>query len=346
MNRRSAFFLLCWLLIGGYFVGGCASEVTIPEPAFPIVPAHLPTVVAPADNPVTPERAELGRHLFYDKNLSRDGSVACASCHRQEAAFSDGPNSVSVGVNEARGQRNAPMIVNAAYRQSQFWDGRAGSLEDQAMGAFTHPAEMFADTVAVADYIRTTYPDRWLQVFGDLSVTMRRAMQAIATFERTLVSANSRYDRYVTGDVGALSVQEQRGMRLFFSDRTMCASCHSGPDLTDDQFHNIGLFHHYFDRGRYNVTKEVRDEGLFRTPTLRNVALTPPYMATGDSEDGELNTLEQVMKHYNDGGTNFPNKDKRVRKLGLTEDEVADIVAFMRSLTDSSVITNPRFSRP
>jgi len=310
------------------------------------VPAHLPNVPVPVDNPITAEKVDLGRHLFYDKNMSRDGSVACASCHRQEAAFSDGPNMVSVGVNQARGQRNAPMIVNAAYRRTQFWDGRAATLEDQAMGAFTHPVEMFADTVAVAEFIRTTYADKWLRVFGDGTVTMRRAMQAIATFERTLVSADSRYDRFMNGDVAALNEQEKHGMRLFFSDRTMCASCHSGPDLTDDEYHNIGLFHHYFDRGRYNVTKDVRDEGLFRTPTLRNVALSPPYMATGDSEDGELKTLEQVMEHYNDGGTNFPNKDKRVRKLGLTDAEVEAMVAFMRSLTDSSVVRNRAFGPP
>ncbi len=325
---------------------GCTSDSIVPEPAFPIIPAHLPSVPVPTDNPMTPEKVELGRHLFYDKNLSRDASIACASCHRQEAAFSDGPNMVSVGVNQARGQRNSPSIVNAAYRRTQFWDGRAATLEDQAMGAFTHPVEMFADTVAVAEHIRTTYADRWLLVFGDLAVTMRRAMQAIATFERTLISADSRYDRFITGDARALTTQEQMGMRLFFSDRTMCSSCHSGPDLTDDEYHNIGLFHHYFDRGRYNVTKVVDDEGLFRTPTLRNVALTPPYMATGDSEDGVMETLEQVMKHYNGGGTNFPNKDKRVRKLGLTDAEVAAVVAFMRSLTDSSVIKNRNFGPP
>lgn len=300
----------------------------------------------PADNPMTPEKAELGRHLFYDTNLSRDGSIACASCHRQEAAFSDGSNEVSVGVNQVRGQRNAPMIVNAAYRRVQFWDGRAASLEAQAMGAFMHPVEMFADTIAVADYIRATYAGRWIQVFGDATVTMPRAMQAIATFERTLISADSRYDRFITGDAAALSTQEQQGMRLFFSDRTRCSLCHSGPDLTDDEYHNTGLFHHYFDRGRYNITRDVDDEGLFRTPTLRNVALSPPYMATGDSEDGPMETLKQVLKHYNDGGTNFPNKDKRIRKLGLTDVEEDAIVAFMRALTDSSVINNTRFGPP
>jgi len=339
--------LLLVCVLGVLSFGGCTSNPNPPEPgALSAIPAHLPTLIVPSDNVMTPEKVELGRHLFYDKRMSRDGTIACASCHRQEVAFSDGPNIVSTGVNDANGQRNAPTIVNAAYRRTQFWDGRAASLEAQAMGAFTHPVEMFADTVAVASYVRLTYTERWRQVFGDSAVTMKRAMQAIAAFERTIISANSRYDRYILGNTTALSTEEQHGMRLFFSDRTMCSSCHNGPDLTDDNYHNIGLFHHYFDRGRYNVTKDIDDEGLFRTPTLRNVALTPPYMATGDSEDGVMQTLEQVMKHYNAGGTNFPNKDKRVRKLGLTEAEVAAVIAFMRALTDSSVITNSRFGPP
>jgi cytochrome c peroxidase len=175
---------------------------------------------------------------------------------------------------------------------------------------------------------------------------MRRVVMAIASFERTLVSANSRYDRYLLGEHQALSDQERRGMNLFFSAKTMCGACHGGQDLTNDLFQNVGLFNHYFDRGRYNVTKDPRDEGLFKTPSLRNVALTPPYMASGDSDKGPLTTLEQVVAHYNDGGTPFNNKDKRVRKLGLSDAEMADIVAFMKALTDSSVLTRREWSAP
>ena len=159
-------------------------------------------------------------------------------------------------------------------------------------------------------------------------------------------SANSRYDQFVRGDTTALSAQERHGLQLFFSDKTMCSACHGGPDLTNDDFHSVGLFHHYFDRGRYDVTGNPLDEGTFKTPTLRNIALTPPYMAGGDSEDGLMETLEDVVKHYNEGGTTFHNKDERVRELHLTDEESAALVAFMKALTDSSVLTDPRFSRP
>lgn len=344
VRRPSSAIAAC--MLGLMFVG-CVPDEVLPEQSFPIVPAHLPAVPFPPENSITPEKAELGRHLFYEKRLSRDGTIACATCHRPEAAFSDAPFQISTGIDGQQGQRNAPMIVNAAYRKEMFWDGRAGTLEEQAMAAFMNPTEMAADTLAVANLLRSNeYRQMWQRAFGDTLVNMTRAMQAIATFERTLVSANSRYDKFINGDTTALTALERKGMQLFFSDRTMCASCHGGQDFTDDLYHNIGLFHHYFDRGRYEVTGNVKDEGLFKTPTLRNVALTPPYMASGDSEKGELMTLEQVMDHYNEGGTTFANKDKRVRKLNLSKEESNAIVAFMKALTDSSVLTNPSFLPP
>lgn len=333
---------LCLLVVS------CGSDPVVPtEPPVSIIPAHLSAVPVPADNPLTPAKIDLGRRLFYDKRLSSTGTVSCASCHHPEKAFSDAPNQVSRGVNAALGQRNAPGLINIAYRHAFFWDGRAASLEDQAMMAFLGSTEMDADTLAVATLIRSAaYRDAWVASFRDTAVTMRRVMMAIASFERTLVSANSRYDRYLLGEKNVLSDQERRGMQLFFSAKTMCGACHGGQDLTNDQFQNVGLFNHYFDRGRFNVTKDPRDEGLFRTPSLRNVALTPPYMASGDSDKGPLTTLEQVVAHYNDGGTPFNNKDKRVRKLGLTDAEMADIVAFMKALTDSSVLNRTEWLAP
>ncbi|MCX6139350.1 MAG: hypothetical protein NTX15_00700 [Candidatus Kapabacteria bacterium] len=329
-------------------VVGCAEDPVQPlVDQFPVMPAHLPTMPYPVGNTITPAKVDLGRHLYFDQRLSSEGTIACASCHRPEKSFSDAPNQVSMGVLGARGQRNAPMIVNAGYRKVMFWDGRAGTLEEQAMGAFLNSTEMDADTIAVAALLRSdAYRSKWLDAFGDTLVSMTRAMQAIATFERTIVSANSRYDRFNRGETQALSEQERQGMQLFFSSRTMCSSCHGGNDFTDDQYHNVGLFHHYFDRGRYNVTKDPLDEGKFKTPTLRNIALSSPYMATGDSEKGLMLTLEQVVDHYNDGGTPFPNKDPRVKKLGLKDPEKAALVAFMKALTDSSVLTNPAWQKP
>lgn len=326
---------------------GCQTEPEPSEPPYPLIPSHLANVPVPADNPLTPAKVELGRQLFYDVRLSGDGSVACASCHNPQTAFTDAPNQVSRGANGARGQRNSPSIVNAAYRTSFFWDGRAATMEDQAMAAFLSSVEMDADTVAVAQLIRSeAYSTAWKGAFGDTAVSMKRVMQAIASFERTIVSANSRYDQYVLGKTSALSAQEREGMNLFFSNKTMCGSCHGGQDFTNDQFQNVGLFSHYFDRGRYNVTKDPKDEGLFKTPTLRNVALTAPYMASGDAEKGPMNTLEQVVDHYNEGGLPFPNRDKRVSKLNLTDAEKAALVAFMKALTDSSVLRNPQWMKP
>lgn len=300
----------------------------------------------PIGNPIHPAKVDLGRSLFYDPRLSLDGTVSCASCHKPDVGFSDAGRIVSAGVGGALGSRNAPGLMNVAYQKHFFWDGRASSLEEQAMGAFLHPAEMAADTFAVAHLLRTTYKQEWRAAFRDSTVTMFRAMQAIATFERTLISANTPYDRFVTGDSNALTPQQRRGMQLFFSDRTMCAHCHSGPNFTNDEFHNVGLFFHYLDRGRVIVTRKPDDEALFKTPSLRNVELTAPYMSTGDSDKGPLNTLEEVVEHYNDGGRAFPTKDRRVKKLNLTDAEMAELVAFMRSLTDHTVATNPLFQKP
>lgn len=326
----------------------CAEQQIDPLPdLYPSVPSNFPPVPVPSDNPITPAKVALGKALFFERRLSSEGTIACASCHQPARSFSDAPNQVSRGVGGALGQRNAPTLINVAYRRSLFWDGRAGTLEDQARSAFMHSAEMDADTVAVAALLSSQeYKGRWIDAFGDTIVTMRRAMQAIATFERTIISANSPYDKFVRGDRAALSQIEREGMDLFFSSRTMCGACHNGPDFTNDQFQNIGLFHHYFDRGRFNVTREPRDEGLFKTPTLRNVALTAPYMATGDSQTGLMSTLEDVVEHYNLGGTAFPNKDKRVRPLNLSDREKLALVAFMRALTDSSVLTNPAWTQP
>jgi cytochrome c peroxidase len=239
------------------------------------------------------------------------------------------------------------MIVNAAYQPHFFWDGRATTLEEQALDAFLSKTEMAADTVSVAALLRSPdYRTSWMAAFGDTTVTMAMAMRAIAAFERTLVSANSPYDRYVRGEEQAMTAAQKRGMALFFSNQTMCSNCHGGPNFTDHSFRNIGLFRHYFDRGRYSVTKNPDDEALFKTPTLRNVALTPPYMAGGDSDDGELWTLEAVVEHYDKGGFSFHTQDNRVRKLFLSDAQKADLVAFMHALTDRTVLTNPAFAKP
>lgn len=345
--RTGRYAAFCVLIV--VILMGCERSIPNPDPddTFGVIPAHFPAMPVPADNPITREKAELGRRLFYEGRLSLDGTVPCASCHRLEASFTDAPFQLSRGVRKQQGIRNAPTLINVGYRKVMFWDGRAATLEDQAMAAFLNPEEMAADTVAVVSLMRSSeYRPAWVSAFGDTVVTMRRVMQAIATFERTLVSANSRYDKFVLGDTTALSAEEKAGMQLFFSDRTKCSECHSGPDLTDDDYHSIGLFHHYFDTGRFEVTKKTEDEGRFKTPTLRNVALTPPYMAGGDYEKGELYTLEQAIERYNDGGVSFANKDPRIIPLNLTGQEQSALVAFLKTLTDSTIFTNRWFAKP
>lgn len=331
-----------WFIILSIFciITGCTDNSVVSIPTeFGIIPTHLSNVPIPSDNPITKSKVELGRMLFFEKRLSKTGTISCASCHRPEKWFSDSPNQVSRGINSSLGQRNTPTLINVAYRQQLNWDGQSTSLEEQIKNVFLSSTEMKTDTIAVGSLMRSlAYRDKWVESFGDTTVTMKRVIMAIASFERTLVSANSRYDRYILGETDILTESERRGMNLFFSSKTMCSSCHNGQDFTDNKFHNIGLFSHYFDRGRYNITKNPNDDGLFRTPTLRNIEFTPPYMSSGDSQKGPMNTLEQVVQHYNEGGFPFPNRDKRIKKLGLTDDEVSDIVAFMKTLSDSSIL--------
>ena len=335
---------LPWL--AAVLVVGCSDGLE-PTESFPPIPAHMPAMVVPADNPLTPEKVQLGHRLFYEGRLSSNGKVSCSSCHRIESAFTDAPRQVSQGVRQQQGQRNAPTIINAGYRTALLWDGRASSLEDQARMAFTNPEEMDADTMAVARLMRSDeYKHLWKSAFGDTVVTMHRVMQAIATWERTLVLSNSRFDQFVRGQVTALTKQEQDGMRIFYSSKGNCSSCHGGHDFTDDKFRNVGLFSHYFDRGRYDITMNPKDEGLFKTPSLRNVALTPPYEAGGDSDQGLMMSLEQVIDHYNTGGVAFVNRDKKIRPLHLTASEQAALVAFLKTLTDTSYLRNPLFMAP
>lgn len=343
MNRSPHFVLFLILLVG---CSNVVREISNDEPLV-VIPAHFDPIAIPADNPLTKEKVSLGRLLFYDTRLSLDGTVSCGTCHRQEAAFSDAPKTLSVGVHTARTSRNSPSIINAAYVTPLLWDGRAKSLEEQHMFAILTGDEMEADTGRMFEVLRISgYREKWMDAYGDTTITLRRIVNAIACFVRTIVSADSRYDRFLAGDKLALSASEQRGMNLFFSKRLACSECHSGPLFTDNRFHNIGLFFYYLDLGRMGVTGKAEDHSVFKTPSLRNVELTPPYMTTGENEESQLTTLESVIEHYERGGFIWATKDPRIKPLNLTPNEKQDLVEFLRSLTDSSVIQNPRFSHP
>lgn len=305
-------------------------------------PLGLPAVSFPADNPPTIETIALGRILFYEKKLSADNTVSCASCHDPKFGFAD-PRPLSLGVGGKRGNRNAPPVLNAVYHPVQFWDGRAPTLEEQAAGPIGNPMEM---NHSLEDCIRklnsdTRYVALFNKAFGAGGVTMDRLKKAIASFERTLICGDSPFDRYqFGGDEKALSAAAKRGLAIFRDkNRGNCAVCHSIGEkdalFTDGKFHNIGEGispeGEILDLGRFEQTKVDADKGAFRTPTLRNIAKTAPYM-----HDGRIRSLKEVVDFYVGGGSSNPNLDKEIKELKLNGRERDDLVEFMESLTGST----------
>ena len=306
-----------------------------------VAPLGLPAVPVPAGNPPTAETIALGRRLFYDRRLSGDNTVSCATCHDPKFAFAD-PKPVSIGVGGKTGVRNAPTVLNAAYNPLQFWDGRAPTLEEQSAGPIANLVEMIHP---LADCIRklnadAQYVDRFDSAFGPGGVTLDRLKKSIASFERTLLSADSPFDRYqFSGDKKALNTAAVRGMEVFKDkNRGNCAVCHSIGEkdalFTDGKFHNIGAGidanGEMPDLGRYEQTKLEADKGAFRTPTLRNIAKTFPYM-----HDGRIRTLKEVVDFYAGGGSSNPHLDKEIKELRISGRERADLVEFLESLTGS-----------
>ena len=327
----------------GLSVEGPEADSSRPQTAFPITVerldqlealpgdlAPLQKVPIPKDNPQSPSKIELGKMLFFDPRLSGNGHWACATCHNPSMAFSDGlPR--ALGFLEKELGRHTPSILNAAYNTSQMWDGRAVSLEDQAKIPILNEQEMNISQEELNKRLNhiPEYRRRFEEVFGG-PATLDRVAKALSSFQRTLVTRDSRFDRYLRGDKQALNDQEKRGLILFIS-KAACTQCHNGPNLTDNQFHNVGTLHVgplMVDMGRMNVTKDPKDMHAFKTPSLRNVALTPPYM-----HDGVLGTLEEVVEFYSKGGEDLPNKSPKIFKLDLTERERADLVAFLEALT-------------
>ena len=286
----------------------------------------------PRDNPTTPEKVELGRLLFFDKRLSADGTVACASCHDPKYAFAE-PHAVSTGIKGQKGGRSAPSCVNRVFSTTQFWDGRAPTLEEQAKGPLVNPIEMGnPNHDAVVTRLRGIkgYVARFQKVFGTSEITIDHVAKAIAAFERTLVSGDSPYDRYDSGaDPKALSASQQRGLELY-RGKARCTLCHGGFNFTDEKFHNLGVGTEKKkpDAGRSAISKAAGEWGAFKTPSLREIALTAPYM-----HDGSLRTLEEVVDYYNRGGRHNRAIDKDLQPLKLTTQEKQDLVEFMKSLS-------------
>jgi cytochrome c peroxidase len=341
----------------------------------------LPPVPIPANNPQTPAKIELGDKLFHDKRFSVDGTVSCAKCHDERQAFTDNL-AVSVGHNGLTGTRNAPTVLNAAFNKSQFWDGREPDLEGQSKQPLINPVEHgLANYEPILEIIRKDpdYPAAFQSVFGVSSekITIDHIAKAIASFERTLVSGNSPFDRYYfKGQTDAMTDAQIRGFNLFVG-QGRCVSCHTIEQdqalFTDGRFHNIGVGINQIQEdiprltkafleaknkggnvdvmvlsdkksselGRFAVTDELNQIGAFKTPTLRNVELTAPYM-----HDGSLKTLKDVMNHYNNGGVAKAGDRVNdflsggIRPLNLTDAQLEDLVAFMKALTSSKLSPN------
>jgi cytochrome c peroxidase len=380
--KRSLFVAIA---VAGFAGAALAADAVVKPPL------GLPPIPIPADNPQTSEKIALGKKLFDDKRFSSTGQVSCATCHDEKKAFTDSPLRTSRGIKKGgttlTGTRNAPTVVNAAYFDVQFWDGRSPSLEDQSQHPFINPVEMgLKDHQPILKIVRSDpeYVKAFERVFGKkgTQVTMKEVQQAIGAFERTQVAGNSPFDRYFYGgDAKALTDAQKRGFDLYVN-KGRCVSCHvieqTQALFTDNRFHNVGVGINDVQKdvpdlagaflqakatlaevdvkilsdkrtselGRFAISRDLEGLGAFKTPTLRNVAVTPPYM-----HDGSLATLKDVMTHYNNGGVTKEGDPVNdflsggIRPLNLTEPEIDDLISFMEALTSPEYASLPSGAR-
>ncbi len=335
-NRKSHVFWVLRLLPLLFFLTiftGVLHKAEAADDGKPMIPLGLDTSAfhIPSDNPMTSEKVALGHFLFFDKRLSRDNRIACSSCHIPALAFTDG-QAVSSGINRQQGGRSAPTALNRVFTKGQFWDGRADTLEAQSVGPLTNPIEHgFINNAALVAKLNTIkgYQKAFKNVFGG-EITVEAIGKAIASFQRTLLSGNSAFDRFESGkDKKALSDAAKRGLTLF-RGKARCGICHTGFNFSDENFHNLGVGwgHEAVDVGRYNVTQKQQDIGGFKTPTLREIEHTAPYM-----HDGSLPTLEAIITFYNQGGIKNPFRSPFMMPLKLTDAEKKDLIAFLGSLS-------------
>lgn len=302
------------------------AEPVLPGPPLPL---GLPAIPWPDDNPYSRARAELGKILFFDGRLSSNGIVSCAFCHEPKYAFS-ASTALSKGVDGKQGARHAPTLINRAWGKSQFWDGRVPTLESQVIVPVTNPDEMGMTVDRVAQTVQGIkgYAPLFAAAFGDSTINFDHITKAIATFERTIVSGNSPYDRYLAGDKSALTKEQKEGLD-FFNRKGECAECHSGPNFTTEKFANLGVGTDLLnpDPGREAFTKRRGDFGKFKIPTLRDLAHRGPYM-----HDGRFKTLGEVLDLYAKGGLPNPHLDTRLTPFYLDEETKRDLLAFLDSL--------------
>ena len=326
-----------WAIIqfGGASYATADTQEKPPSKRTPVVLNSLLGLENPNDrllagNVLTEGQIQLGRLLFFDKRLSIDQSIACASCHIATTAFTDS-RPVSRGVRGLTGDRNAPTVINRVFGKQLFWDGRAATLEEQSLGPLVNSVEhgflVYDDVVKTLRSIRG-YRELFMEVFSE-NITIENVGIALANFQRTILSGNSPVDRFDYGvDLNALTQSAQRGFRVF-QGKGRCIRCHAGPNYTDEQFHNLGIGWEssHVDLGRYAITHQPEDIGAFKTPTLREISRTAPYM-----HDGRFNTLREVINFYNHGGVKNPFQDNTIGSLFLSDEEREDLEAFLTAL--------------
>ncbi|HEU4684609.1 MAG TPA: cytochrome c peroxidase [Nitrospira sp.] len=299
----------------------------------------MPTQVpSPPTNLGYNQKVELGKQLYFDTRLSKNNSVSCAFCHNPGTGFADA-RQFSIGAFGTAGGRQAPTVYNTGFLPLQFWDGRAASLEQQAIGPIHNPIEMAEQHETVVPKIAKIpgYQKQFQLVFG-AGPSLQHIADAIAAFERTIVSQNSAFDKFVMGESGAMSAAAARGMALF-KGKARCILCHNGPNFTDNQFHNLGVpqvGELKEDLGRYMVTRAEKDKGAFKTPTLRSIVETAPYM-----HDGVFKTLEEVIDFLDQGGGPNPHLSPLMKPLGLAPEEKSDLIEFLKALTGAPLKVTP-----
>ncbi len=302
-------------------------------------PLGMPPVPIPADNPMTVEKVELGKMLYFDKRLSKDSTVSCASCHMPEHAYAE-PRSTSAGIKDQIGPVNSPHVLNSAYATTMFWDGRMKTLEEQAAGPVGNPIEMGDDINDVAKELNAipAYKSRFMKVFGK-AADPDGITKAIAAFERTLISGNSPFDRYRNGDKNAISKDAQEGWALF--NQKLCATCHTPPLFSNWGFYNAGVGSGSGEEGRMAVSGIPSDKGAFRVSSLRNITDTAPYF-----HDGKTKTLEEAVRFMAGGGKDNPNLHallRAVKAQNITDAEIKKLLAFLKSLTgEYPVVKEPK----
>jgi cytochrome c peroxidase len=329
-----------------YFLGVACSSSTQeikPEELFS-VPANFPKPVYDlSKNPITQSGFELGRELFYDGDLSRNGSISCAECHNQNYAFTHHGHDISHGIDDLRGMRNAPPVQNMAFYKEFFWDGGVFDLDLFSIAPIENPVEMDEKLGNVLEKLRKKqkYATLFQKAYGSKEITTERFLKALSQFMVTLVSANSRYDKYVRKEAGGtLSSEELAGLEIF---KQKCASCHAGELFTDQSYRNNGLpIYNVDDTGRHRITQTDSDKYKFKVPSLRNVAITAPYM-----HDGRFYSLEAVLNHYHEGVVQSVTLDNSLKKgIQTTSDQRTKLIAFLKTLTDDQFLKDKRFAAP